>query len=132
MAVFLSEDRFEVTLQSGAETSEEQLRAAVERLGYSATLADRRPFEPDSRGTSEVEVPESLRRTYERAKREHRLVVFDCLAPWCESCRRMEEETFRDPRVRALLDESCLFVRVNVEQTPEMVRYFETEGIPDI
>ena len=44
----------------------------------------------------------------------------------------MEKETFPDPRVKKLLDEQCIFVKVDVEKTPEMARYFATQGLPDI
>ena len=35
-------------------------------------------------------------------------------------------------RVKKLMAERCLFVKVDVEKTPEIAEYFETQGVPDI
>ena len=107
--------------------------AAVRALNYEPKIVDKEKILAATPAPGELtEVPEYVRRVLDQAKTERKLVVFDCYAEWCLPCKRMLNETFADPRIKKLMDEQCVFVKVDVEKTPEIAKYFETAGIPDI
>jgi thiol:disulfide interchange protein len=66
-----------------------------------------------------------------QAQKESKPVVLDFFAEWCAPCQRMEKTTFKDERVRALL-ERCVFVRVDTDEHPDIAKRMGVEGLPDI
>jgi uncharacterized protein len=81
-------------------------------LGADASPAKAIVWEPLSAGV------------FERAAREGRFVLLDLEAVWCHWCHVMDETTYRDPRVVALLAKKYLAVRVDQDSAPELaVRY---------
>jgi hypothetical protein len=51
-------------------------------------------------------------------------------AQWCGFCRRMEEETLRDPRVAAYLNERFIPMKVRFTKNDPLVARYGVEGIP--
>ena len=72
-----------------------------------------------------------LDETLAQAQKESKPVVLDFFAEWCAPCLRMEMTTFKDEKVRALL-ERCVFVRVDTDNHPEIAKRMAVEGLPDI
>jgi thiol:disulfide interchange protein DsbD len=70
-----------------------------------------------------------------RATAEHKPMLVDFGATWCEACKELEEKTFRDSRVQA---EGARYVALHVDATndddPAVVRvrekYGATAGLP--
>src|SRR5271154_293729 len=50
---------------------------------------------------------------FEQAKASHRFVLLDLEAEWCHWCHVMEAETYADPKVRGLVRERYLPVKVD-------------------
>jgi uncharacterized protein len=67
---------------------------------------------------------------FDRAKREHRLVLLDLGAVWCHWCHVMEETTYREPRVIELLGTGFLPVRVDQDARPDLSNRYEDYGWP--
>jgi len=67
---------------------------------------------------------------FARAKREHRYVLLDLEAVWCHWCHVMDDTTYRDPRVGALLGSSYLAVRVDQDARPDLANRYENYGWP--
>lgn len=58
----------------------------------------------------------SEREAVQLGREEHRPVLVRFDSPWCADCKRMEQETFGDPRVKALAGR---FVAVRIEATDD-------------
>ena len=58
-------------------------------------------------------------------------IILDFFTEWCTPYQRMEKSTFKDERVRALL-EQCVFVKVDTDKYPEIAKRMMVEGLPDI
>ena len=64
------------------------------------------------------------------ARREHRLVLLDLGAVWCHWCHVMDETTYRDPAVVALLTKRFVAIRVDQDSRPDLSNRYEDYGWP--
>lgn len=64
------------------------------------------------------------------AQVEGRLVLLDLGAGWCHWCHVMEETTYRDPEVVALIRDHCVAVKVDQAARPDLARRYEDYGWP--
>jgi len=67
---------------------------------------------------------------FARAKAERRLVLLDLGAVWCHWCHVMDETTYRDPRVVALIERHFVAVRVDQDARPDLSNRYEDYGWP--
>jgi len=67
---------------------------------------------------------------FARAKREHRFVLLDLEAVWCHWCHVMDEMTYSDDRVIALMNQRYLAVRVDQDSRPDLSNRYEDYGWP--
>jgi uncharacterized protein len=67
---------------------------------------------------------------FAQAKRENRFVIMDLEAVWCHWCHVMDETTYRDPRVIALLGARYVPVRVDQDSRPDLSNKYEDYGWP--
>lgn len=68
--------------------------------------------------------------TFERAKREGRLLLFHGAAAWCHWCHVMEATTYADPRVKAELEAHFIPIRVDIDSRPDLAERYEEWGWP--
>jgi thioredoxin-related protein len=66
-----------------------------------------------------------------RGKFEQKKVLIHFYAEWCVYCKRMEQETFRDPAVVGLMNEQFVAVRVDADREAETAALFQVRGLPD-
>lgn len=57
---------------------------------------------------------------FAHAAKEQKLVLLDLGAGWCHWCHVMDEQTYADPAVSALLREKYLAVRVDADARPDL------------
>jgi hypothetical protein len=69
-------------------------------------------------------------RAFVRASAEKRLVLLDLGAVWCHWCHVMEETTYRDPGVVALIRRHYVPVRVDQDSRPDLSNRYEDYGWP--
>lgn len=67
---------------------------------------------------------------FQRAMSEGRLVVFDGAANWCHWCHVMDETTWRDPAVLALLRARFVAAREDVDTRPDLAARYAAWGWP--
>src|ERR1700743_3403763 len=67
---------------------------------------------------------------FEKSRREHKFILLDGAAEWCHWCHVMDETTYRDPRVVALLAERFIAVRVDVDARPDLQERWADYGWP--
>jgi uncharacterized protein len=67
---------------------------------------------------------------FARARLENRLVLLDLGAVWCHWCHVMEETTYRDARVVALIESRFVAIRVDQDARPDLSNRYEDYGWP--
>jgi uncharacterized protein YyaL (SSP411 family) len=67
---------------------------------------------------------------FSQAQREHKLVLLDLGAAWCHWCHVMDDTTYSDGEVRALLAKDYVTVRVDQDARPDLSRRYEQYGWP--
>jgi uncharacterized protein len=67
---------------------------------------------------------------FAQAKREHKFVIMDLEAVWCHWCHVMDETTYKDPGVTALLGASYVAVKVDQDSRPDLANRYEDYGWP--
>lgn len=67
---------------------------------------------------------------FEKAQKEHRFVLLDLGAVWCHWCHVMEDITYRDPQVIALIRQRYIAVRVDQDARPDLSNRYEDYGWP--
>ena len=64
------------------------------------------------------------------AKRENKPILLDIGAVWCHWCHVMDEVTYSDPKVVALIKSRYIPVRVDQDSRPDISRRYENYGWP--
>ncbi|HEY1847833.1 MAG TPA: DUF255 domain-containing protein [Opitutaceae bacterium] len=67
---------------------------------------------------------------FAQARREHKFVIMDLEAVWCHWCHVMDETTYRDPNVGALLASRYVAVKVDQDSRPDLSNRYEDYGWP--
>ncbi|MGA2136545.1 MAG: DUF255 domain-containing protein [Bryobacteraceae bacterium] len=67
---------------------------------------------------------------FQQAHREHKFVLLDLEAVWCHWCHVMDETTYRDPSVVALVESHYIAVKVDQDSRPDISNRYEDYGWP--
>ena len=67
---------------------------------------------------------------FEKATKEHRFVLLDLEAVWCHWCHVMDAQTYRDPKVIALIKSRYIAVKVDQDSRPDISNRYEDYGWP--
>ena len=68
--------------------------------------------------------------TFRVAQEEDKLILLDLTAVWCHACHVMEETTYADPSIIALLNSQFIPVRVDTDQRPDIEARYRHGGWP--
>jgi thioredoxin-related protein len=64
------------------------------------------------------------------AREKNKKIYINFHADWCGYCKKMEKETFVNPKVIAYLNENFIPVRVNSDKEPIIAQKFNVRGLP--
>ena len=67
---------------------------------------------------------------FTQAKKEQRFILLDLEAVWCHWCHVMEQQTYSDPRVAALIAKHYIPVKVDQDARPDLGKRYEDYGWP--
>lgn len=67
---------------------------------------------------------------FEQAARAHKFVLLDLEAVWCHWCHVMDQQTYRDPAVRRLMNKNYIAVKVDQDSRPDISNRYEDYGWP--
>lgn len=67
---------------------------------------------------------------FTRAERERKLVLLDLEAVWCHWCHVMDETTYKDPQVAAIVARGYIAVKVDQDSRPDLSNRYEDYGWP--
>ncbi len=67
---------------------------------------------------------------FAQARHEHKFVLLDLQAVWCHWCHVMDEKTYSDPRVIALIKSHYIAVRVDQDSRPDLASRYQDYGWP--
>lgn len=72
-----------------------------------------------------------LDKALERGKAENRPVIVDAWAPWCASCRKLDEETFTDPAVvKGLQRFERVKLNMDLPENEPLWERYSIKGLP--
>ena len=67
---------------------------------------------------------------FARARETGRPVLLSLGATWCGACHRMDEETWDDPGVAAVVDATTVPIRVDADERPDLYGRYHLGGLP--
>ena len=67
---------------------------------------------------------------FEQAKLKHKMVILDLHAVWCHWCHVMDEKTYKNKQVSALLEAQFLGVQVDQDSRPDISNKYQDYGWP--
>jgi uncharacterized protein YyaL (SSP411 family) len=82
------------------------------------------------RDAREVAIAAVTAESFARARSEDRPIVLAIRAGWCHWCHVMEETTYRDPAVVALLEERFLVIGAEADARPDLAERYADYGWP--
>jgi uncharacterized protein len=69
---------------------------------------------------------------FERARREAKPALLVLTARWCHACNRMDEDTWDDPGVAALVERVAVPVKVDADARPDVYARYHLGGLPSV
>ncbi|MDR4486885.1 MAG: DUF255 domain-containing protein [Nitrospirales bacterium] len=67
---------------------------------------------------------------FQKSQIEEKLILLDLTAVWCHACHVMDETTYADPAVAAILNTSFVPIRVDTDQYPDLEARYRSGGWP--
>ena len=67
---------------------------------------------------------------FARARETGRPVLLSLSARWCAACHRMDEDTWDDPGVAAVVERATVPVRVDADERPDLYGRYHLGGLP--
>ena len=67
---------------------------------------------------------------FETAQREHKFILLDLVAVWCHWCHVMDQQTYRDPAVLALIKSHFVPVKADHDARPDLAERYRDWGWP--
>lgn len=102
--------------------------ASICGCAHSDNIATQLPTAPVA--AAQVEWATWSKASFTAASEQRRLVLVNVVAVWCHWCHVMEETTYADPEVAALLREHFVTIRVDSDARPDVAERYREWGWP--
>lgn len=110
------------------------MRSLVLSTALLASLAcgEREPTQTPDAATAPVELRwrEWGRAAFDEAREHDKIILINVVAHWCHWCHVMDETTYGDPRIVALLDAHFVTIRVDSDARPDIAERYRKWGWP--
>lgn len=127
----LERDEFAVTYDSSQSTPDAFIQT-INDAGYTAQIVARESSKKDQPLTAQIPRDvESLATALREAHEKRKPILLKFHAAWCTPCIRMENETFTDKQVAALMNQYVV-LKVDTDKHVDLSRSFGVAGLPDI
>ena len=70
--------------------------------------------------------------TVQKAQMNNKTVMIDFYSPSCENCGKLDDITFKDPKVNQKLKESYLLVKINIDKNPDLASQYHIISVPTL
>jgi uncharacterized protein len=87
-------------------------------------------FSPRTNRAREIHWHEWNASTFDEARQQDKPMLLDISAVWCHWCHVMDETTYSDPEIIALVNEQFIPVRVDTDERPDVNRRYNLGGWP--
>lgn len=67
---------------------------------------------------------------FQRARGEGKTILLSVMAPWSVGCREMDRITYGDADTVAAINASCVAIRVDADQRPDLADQYDFGGLP--
>jgi len=127
----LERDEFVITFDE-LKVTPQILIATIRKAGYTAQVVGKK--DGGSARAMPAELPGGfplLDEALAQARSTRRPIVLDFSAEWCAPCKRMEQTTFADAKVKELL-RRCILIRIDVDGQVELTQRLGVVGLPDL
>lgn len=98
--------------------------------GDSATATSSVSPPPASREHEQTQWSSWSPQTFARAEQEDRIILINVVATWCHWCHVMEEKTYADPEVAAMLAKDFVAIRIDSDARPDIAERYREWGWP--
>jgi uncharacterized protein YyaL (SSP411 family) len=117
-----------IEIRSSARIGYYDMKVNRNRIEAIRELFARQP--QDATSASTIKWEDWSDAAFARAKKQKRLMLLDLEAVWCHWCHVMDEKTYGDPAVIALLNASFVTVRVDQDARPDLAARYQDYGWP--
>lgn len=66
------------------------------------------------------------------AQNSNKLLFVDFYADWCGYCKQLDEKTYTDGKVKQIMAQKYIAVKVNVDQNPDLASKYGVYGLPTL
>ncbi len=87
-------------------------------------------FSPRPNRAHEIRWREWSERAFDEAQQTDKPILLDISAVWCHWCHVMDETTYSDPEIIALVNERYIAIRADNDQRPDVNRRYNLGGWP--
>ena len=71
-----------------------------------------------------------LNSAFEESKKTNAPIFIDFYAPWCSYCKKLDENTFSNPKVQANLNYNYIVVKIDIDKYPDIASKYKVYGVP--
>lgn len=98
--------------------------------GLLLTLVTTFPLQANSVKTEGLQWSEFNQNSFQRASNEQKYILLDLVAVWCHWCHVMDEKTYTDPKVLAIIDKHFIPVKADHDLRPDLAERYREWGWP--